>query len=169
MYVLSFPRFWTLSIERFWFLFWSTLNGVTLKTSNSINAVFKPILNPFFCAWIISSHRAFSLTCPGSMQIYWNKGKRLQKKRVQLPQDWFVSPTWPLFHCFETPIWPPWRHLETLHIKYGINVLNWSSTKVWKNGTCKPIGYNYKTWWLKKCTPPSIEPSSLAPSLYRFP
>ena len=26
--------FWTLSIERFWFLFWSTLNGVTLKTSN---------------------------------------------------------------------------------------------------------------------------------------
>ena len=35
MYLLSFPRFWTLSIERFWFLFWSILNGVTLKTSNS--------------------------------------------------------------------------------------------------------------------------------------
>ena len=30
----SFPRFCTLSIERFWFLFWSILNGVTLKTSN---------------------------------------------------------------------------------------------------------------------------------------
>ena len=125
----------------------------------SINAAFKPI----FCTWIIPSYRAFSLTCPGSMQIYWNKRKRLHKKRVQLPQDWFGTPTWPLFHCFGTPIWPPWRHLETLHIKYGINVLNWSSTKVWKNGTCKPIGYNYKTWWLKKCTPPSIEPSSLAP------
>ena len=27
--------FWTLSTERFWFLFWSTLNGVTLKSSNS--------------------------------------------------------------------------------------------------------------------------------------
>ena len=35
MYLLSFPRFWTLSIERFWFLFWSILNGVTLKTSNT--------------------------------------------------------------------------------------------------------------------------------------
>ena len=34
MYLLLFPRFWTLSIERFWFLFWSILNGVTLKTSN---------------------------------------------------------------------------------------------------------------------------------------
>ena len=34
IYLLSFPRFWTLSIERFWFLFWSILNGVTLKTSN---------------------------------------------------------------------------------------------------------------------------------------
>ena len=34
MYLLSFHRFWTLSIERFWFLFWSVLNGVTLKTSN---------------------------------------------------------------------------------------------------------------------------------------
>ena len=34
IHLLSFPRFWTLSIEWFWFLFWSILNGVTLKTSN---------------------------------------------------------------------------------------------------------------------------------------
>ena len=34
IHLLSFPRFRTLSIERFWFLFWSILNGVTLKTSN---------------------------------------------------------------------------------------------------------------------------------------
>ena len=34
MFLLLFPRFWTLSIERFWFLFWCILNGVTLKTSN---------------------------------------------------------------------------------------------------------------------------------------
>ena len=33
IYLLSFPRFWTLSIERFWFFFLSILNGVTLKTS----------------------------------------------------------------------------------------------------------------------------------------
>ena len=37
IYLLSLPRFWTLSIEQFWFLLWSTciLNGVTPKTSNS--------------------------------------------------------------------------------------------------------------------------------------
>ena len=35
IYLLSFPRFRTLSIEQFWLLFWSILNGVTLKTSNS--------------------------------------------------------------------------------------------------------------------------------------
>ena len=29
----------------------------------------------------------FSLTWPAYMQIYWNKRKRLHKKRVQLPED----------------------------------------------------------------------------------
>ena len=52
-------------------------------------------------------YRVFSLTWPASMQIYWNKRKRLHKKGVQLPQDWFGTPTWPLFHWFGTPIWPP--------------------------------------------------------------
>ena len=36
-----------------------------------------------------NSYRAFSLTWLTSMQIYWNKRKRLHKKRVQLQQDWF--------------------------------------------------------------------------------
>ena len=59
----------------------------------------------------------FSLTWPASMQIYWNKKKkRLHKKRVQLPQDWFGTPTWPPFHCFGKPIWPPWRHVKTQYI-----------------------------------------------------
>ena len=40
------------------------------------------------------NYRVFSLTWPASMQIYWNKRKRLHKKRVQLPQDWFGTPTW---------------------------------------------------------------------------
>ena len=52
-----------------------------------------------------------------SMQIYWNKRKRLHKKRVQFPEDWFGTPTWPPFHCFGTPIWPPWRHVKTLYRK----------------------------------------------------
>ena len=33
-YLLSFPRFWTSSIESFWFLLRFILNGVTLKTNN---------------------------------------------------------------------------------------------------------------------------------------
>ena len=53
------------------------------------------------------TYRAFSLTWPASMQIYWNKINRWHKKRVQLPKDWFGTPTWPPFHCFGTPIWPP--------------------------------------------------------------
>ena len=62
-----------------------------------------------------SVYRVFSLTCSASMQIYWNKRERLHKKRVQLPEDWFGTPTWPPFHCFGTPIWPPWRHVKTLY------------------------------------------------------
>ena len=51
---------------------------------------------------------------PASMKIYWNRRNRLHKKRVQLPQDWFGTPTWPPFHWFGTSIWPPWRHVKTL-------------------------------------------------------
>ena len=51
--------------------------------------------------------RVFSLKWPASMQIYRNRRKHLRKKRVQLPQDWFGTPTWRPFHCFGTPIWPP--------------------------------------------------------------
>ena len=57
----------------------------------------------------------FPLTWPASIQIYWNKRKRLHKKRVQLLQDWFGTPTWPPIHCFWTPTWPPWRHVKTLY------------------------------------------------------
>ena len=63
-------------------------------------------------------NRAFSLTGPASMQIYWNKRKHLHKKRVQLPQDLFGTPTWPPFYCFRTPIWPPWRYVKTLYSFY---------------------------------------------------
>ena len=52
-------------------------------------------------------YSVFSLMWPASMQTYWNKRKRLHKKRVQLPQDWFGTQTWPPFHWFGTQIWPP--------------------------------------------------------------
>ena len=62
------------------------------------------------------ANRAFSLTWPASMLIYWNKRKFLHKKRIQFPQDCLGTPTWPPFHCFGTPIWPPWRHVTTLYM-----------------------------------------------------
>ena len=34
------------------------------------------------------NNRVFSLKWPAPMQIYWNKRKRLHKKRVQFPRDW---------------------------------------------------------------------------------
>ena len=54
----------------------------------------------FFC---VCKYRAFTPTWPASMQFHWNKRKRLLKKRVQLPKDWFGTPTWPPFNCFGTP------------------------------------------------------------------
>ena len=61
------------------------------------------------------------------MQIYWNKRERLHKKRVQLPPDWFGTPTWPPFHCFGTPILPPWRHVKTLYWHFPTPPLVFSS------------------------------------------
>ena len=71
------------------------------------------------------TYRVFSLTWPASMQIYWNKRKRLHKKTGQLPEDWFGTPTWLPFHCFGTPIWPPWRHVKTL---YRVFSLTWPAS-----------------------------------------
>ena len=58
-------------------------------------------LGSLILIWMISKkrtyifenlNRVFSLTWPASTQIDWNKRKRLHKKRVQLPQDWFGTP-----------------------------------------------------------------------------
>ena len=63
--------------------------------------------------------------CPSKLHCCWNfierfhssgtqlcdKRKRLHTKRVQLPQDSFLTSTWPPFHWLGTPIWPPWRHV----------------------------------------------------------
>ena len=71
----------------------------------------------------LHGYRVFSLTWLASMQIYWNKRKRLHKKRSQFPEDWFGAPTWPPFHCFGTPLWPPWRHVKTLY-RIDINLIH---------------------------------------------
>ena len=75
----------------------------------------KPGMNRFY--------RAHLLTSPAAMQIYWNKRKCLHKKRVELPQDWFGKPRWPLFHCFATPIWLPYVVMYIRSIPYSAGVL----------------------------------------------
>ena len=62
MYLLSFPRFWTLSIERSWFLFWSILNDGTLKTSNSSDVK--------ITSWIINEETGFIIRRLGSAVIF---------------------------------------------------------------------------------------------------
>ena len=42
------------------------------------------------CTLRSAGYRAFSLTWPADMQIYWNKRKPLHMKRIQLPQDVLV-------------------------------------------------------------------------------
>ena len=74
----------------------------------------RPVCCKRYLTYFLTRYRAFSLTWPASMQIYWNKRKRLHEKRIQLPQDCLGTPTWPPFHSFGTPIWPPWRHVKTL-------------------------------------------------------
>ena len=72
------------------------------------------------------SYRAFSVTRPAAMKIYWNKRKRLHEKRFQLPTDWFRTPAWPPFHCFGTPkldyvslaLLYPWGKMGTILVVY---------------------------------------------------
>ena len=98
-------------------------------------------------------YRVFSLTWQASMQIYWNKRKRLHKKKVQLPQDWFWTPTWPPFYCSGTPVWPPWRHVKTLYceqqwsrvvraqkMKYAIPILLYLCGTISSHYIVKSIG-----------------------------
>ena len=95
------------------------------------------------CIGKVSCHLywVFSLTWPAFMQMYWNKKKRLHKKRVQLPQDWFGTPTWPPFHCFGTPRWPPWRHVKTLYTftKHTKHSLSWPFTVYLHGSLSSPI------------------------------
>ena len=88
-----------------------------------------------------------------SHTIYWNKRKCLHKKRVSLPQDWFVTLIWPPFHCFGTPIWLPWCHVYTLQSFQTVsNIMLWhtlqptlichqspDSTSLWLPPNCAPF------------------------------
>ena len=75
------------------------VKGYYAKERNSLHTVkHLPYTNFNGKNW----YRTFSITWPASMEIYWSKRKYLRKKRVQLPQDWLGTLTWPPFDCFCT-------------------------------------------------------------------
>ena len=71
------------------------------KESHDVNEVDGSNGRPSRSRSLRMSNGAFSLTWPGSKQTYWNKIKDLLKKRVQVPQDLFGTPTWPRFIVLE--------------------------------------------------------------------
>ena len=89
------------------------------------------------CSLSLQRNSVFSLTWPASTQIYRNKRKRLHKKRVQLPQDWFGTQTWPPIHCFGAQIWSPWCHVKT-H--------NYQSQIFWKDTSTPGAGTKNPSW-----------------------
>ena len=72
---------------------------------------------PIWPPWrrVKTLYKAFSLTWPVALQIYWNKSKFIRKKKVQPIRDFIRSPTWPPFHCFEMTISWTWRHVKILY------------------------------------------------------
>ena len=82
------------------------------------------------------------------MQSNWNKRKFLHKEKVQLPQDWFGTPTWPPFHCFG------WLFLEWIlqntagHLMMFAqrSILNRDSTDVDKNKAELHLSSEHPFW-----------------------
>ena len=73
--------------------------------------------------WMITKIMSVQSVCTRLSSSHANlleQKKCLRKKRVELPQNWFGTPTWLLFHCFGTPIWRPRRHVHTLYTPSSI-------------------------------------------------
>ena len=62
----------------------------------------------------VSCYRAFSITWPAFLIIYRYKRRRFHKKSSTPRGFPCYTPTWPRFHCFGTPMWPPRRQVKTL-------------------------------------------------------
>ena len=103
---------------------WTNAGGQTKRT-NERSFVYRP---PAWRRWrnVKTTYkrngricRVFSLTWPASMQNLLEQKKEFaSEKRVQLPQGWFGTPTW-----------PPWRHVKTLLLNSALMltslILNW--------------------------------------------
>ena len=92
--------------------FWLTFREETYAYSKHPRILWIKNLLAEICLFNTQEYRVFTQVASIYINLLEQK-TRLHKKRVQLPQDWFGTPTWPPFHCFGTPIWLPWRHVKT--------------------------------------------------------
>ena len=74
------------------------------------------------------------------MKIYYNKRKRLDKKRD--PPDWFGAPTWPPFYCFGKPIWRTWSHVK----RVSESCHNLQCDLPWVPEVLLAYGGNFRCW-----------------------
>ena len=92
------------------------------KNLNRLSRLKKKNLSRIFICFVLSIWALFSIDRfhpHGQLQCQFigtKEGIYILKKTVKLPQDILGTLWWPSFHCFGTPIWPPWRDVKTLYI-----------------------------------------------------
>ena len=97
-------------------------------------------------------YRAYSLSWPASMQIYGNKRNFLYKERVQLLQDLFGTPIWPLWSHLNILCgvpWDLWRHSKwppSCAAKKFWFKLAWKKSKMTLTHSLLPVGLRAKKY-----------------------
>ena len=132
MYLLSFPGFWTLSIERFWFLFWSILYGVTLKTSNMWFVKHRIII--FIEVFVILCKLEGSLF----IVIHESKGETPFRKQGRIPREHYITK---ITFNFEKMLY---RFLNFLNLSPDLFISSWTQKKKKQ----KQNVYQYWCWIL---------------------
>ena len=92
------------------------------KNLNRLSRLLNKNLSRIFICFVLSIWALFSIDRfhprHGQLQCQFTGTKEsvyILKKTVKLAQHILGTLTWPSFHCFGTPIWPPWRHVKTLY------------------------------------------------------
>ena len=91
------------------------------KNLDRLSRLLKKIYHIFIC-FVLNIWALFSIDHfhpHGQLQCQFIGTKEsvyILKKTVKLAQDILGTLTWPSFHCFGTPIWPPWRDVKMLYI-----------------------------------------------------
>ena len=70
----------------------------------------------------LESYSAFSLTWPVffPLQYFWTEKKAFTYQKSSTPRGFDGTTTWPPFHCFGTPIWPPRRKVIKFHREFWL-------------------------------------------------